>query len=40
MEVMAEPAEAPAPITLKDVKANPEVKNLIAGANDVMMSMG
>lgn len=40
MDVMAEPAQSPPPVTLKDVKANPEVKHLIAGANDVMMSMG
>ena len=37
---MAQPADSAALITLKDVKANPEVKNLITGANDVMLSMG
>lgn len=41
MEPMAEPAaDTPKLITLKDVKANSEVKHLITGANDVMMAMG
>lgn len=39
-EGMAETVAGPEPITLKEVKANPEVKHLISGANDVMMSMG
>lgn len=33
-------AEAPKPITLKEVKANPKVKHLIDGANEVMRAMG
>jgi uncharacterized protein len=32
--------EAPKPITLKEVKANPRVRKLIEGANEVMRSMG
>jgi metal-dependent HD superfamily phosphatase/phosphodiesterase len=41
MEPMAEPAvDTENQITLKDIKANPEVKHLITGANDVMMAMG
>lgn len=34
------PAEEPRLITLKDVKANPKVKKLIDGANEVMKAMG
>jgi metal-dependent HD superfamily phosphatase/phosphodiesterase len=37
---MAEPATGQQPVSLKDVKSNPEVKHLITGANDVMMAMG
>ena len=33
-------APEPKNITLKEVKANPKVKKLIDGANDVMKSMG
>lgn len=33
-------ASGPTIITLKDVKANPKVKRLIEGANDVMKAMG
>jgi uncharacterized protein len=31
---------APRPLTLKDVKANPKVRKLIDGANEVMKAMG
>jgi metal-dependent HD superfamily phosphatase/phosphodiesterase len=37
---MAEPAAEPGAISLKDVKANPEVKSLITGANDLLNTMG
>ena len=40
MDPMAQPADSPTLITLKEVKANPEVKHLISGANDVMLAMG
>jgi len=36
---LIEPASAK-PITLKDVKSNPKVRQLIDGANDVMRAMG
>ncbi len=36
----AVPESGPRPVTLKDVKANPKVKKLIDGANDVMRAMG
>lgn len=39
MEVPAV-ADAPRPITLKDVKANPKIHTLIEGANQVMAAMG
>jgi metal-dependent HD superfamily phosphatase/phosphodiesterase len=38
MEALA--VEGPRPITLKEVRANPKVKTLIDGANEVMKSMG
>lgn len=38
MELLETPTAKP--ITLKDVKANPKVKKLIDGANDVMRAMG
>src|SRR5438876_6314346 len=37
---MAEAAPQTNLITLKDVKANPEVKDLITGANDLLNTMG
>ena len=42
METLIQPLEIPAPhlVTLKDVKANPKVRKLIDGANDVMKAMG
>jgi metal-dependent HD superfamily phosphatase/phosphodiesterase len=38
MEALA--VSAPRPITLKEVKANPKVRKLIDGANEVMKAMG
>ncbi len=35
-----EPKSAPRPITLKDVKSNPKVRQLIEGANELLKSMG
>jgi metal-dependent HD superfamily phosphatase/phosphodiesterase len=40
MDATAETKAAAELITLKDVKANSEIKHLISGANDVMMAMG
>jgi metal-dependent HD superfamily phosphatase/phosphodiesterase len=42
MDSMAEPISivGPALLTLKEVKANPKVRKLIDGANEVMKSMG
>jgi len=40
MTQQLEVSPAPKPITLKEVKANPKVKHLIDGANEVMRAMG
>ncbi len=37
---MVDPLEKSKPITLKEVKANPKVRKLIDGANEVMKAMG
>ncbi|MBX7131761.1 MAG: hypothetical protein K1X67_03675 [Fimbriimonadaceae bacterium] len=40
MQTPVESTPAPRLLTLKDIKANPKVKNLIDGANEVMRAMG